>query len=46
MLVEGCLSGELVSPAVPVVEDDLGKDEDAGFDLPFFCVGRLMAGAS
>lgn len=48
MLFNDCLSGELeLAPAGPVEDDDLGpRFEATGFDLAFFCVGRLMEGAS
>lgn len=46
LLCGSCLSGELVPAFVPVVEDDLGTKDDGTFDLPFFCVGRLIVGAS
>jgi hypothetical protein len=53
--LEICLSGELVPDATaaaaptapPTSEEDLApRDDDNGFDLPFFCTGRLIAGVN
>jgi len=36
-----------VAPTAPVEDEDLApSDDEAFFDLPFFCAGRLIAGVN